>query len=504
MLLIHPPHCKNCEPPAGIACLAGALQAHKLHCTVCDMNSEGMEFLFHSVINPQDTWTRRALLHKEKNLSALQTPALYCSPAAYRKAVFDCNRLLATAGAAHGVTITLANYHDEKHQALNSSDLLSAAGQFEENIFFRYFSVRLPELLSDLPDQYVGFSLNYLSQAACTFAMIGFLKRYFPKISIIVGGGLATSWQRSSLWQNPFTGLVDHWVAGRGEEALLAILESPDQPPCSEYTPDYRGLAENHYLAPGPIIPFPASRGCYWRKCSFCPETSEMNPFSQLQPRQTLDILHKTTDLHQPVLIHFLDNALTPAFLQSLIDDPPGIPWYGFARLHHDLTNTDYCRSLRKAGCVMLKIGLESGSQRTLDALNKGIRVEDAIQSLKSLHTAGIATYVYLLFGTPAEDFTSAQATFEFTRHHHECITFLNLAIFNLPIDSPDATNLVTSQFYQGDLALYYDFEHPQGWHRGQVRHFLDTTFKKNSLIKQILQRDPPFFTSNHAPFFVS
>jgi hypothetical protein len=81
-------------------------------------------------------------------------------------------------------------------------------------------------------------------------------------------------------------------------------------------------------------------------------------------------------------------------------------------------------------------------------------------------------------------------------------IGFLNMADFNLHMDSPDASELHSRDFYQGDLALYRDFEHPAGWDRAHVRRYLDRTFKRHPAIQRIVRRDPPVFTSNHAPFF--
>jgi hypothetical protein len=57
------------------------------------------------------------------------------------------------------------------------------------------------------------------------------------------------------------------------------------------------------------------------------------------------------------------------------------------------------------------------------------------------LKSAGIGIYAYLLFGTPAETLESARKTLEFTARHAEYIDFLNSAIFNLPVGSPDAAN---------------------------------------------------------------
>ncbi|MEA2114584.1 MAG: radical SAM protein, partial [Thermodesulfobacteriota bacterium] len=63
---------------------------------------------------------------------------------------------------------------------------------------------------------------------------------------------------------------------------------------------------------------------------------------------------------------------------------------------------------------------------------------------------------------------------------------------------------LVLHDFYEGDLSLYSAFVHPRGWSRTKIRQFLDREFKRHLLITPIIQRDPPIFTSNHAPFFRS
>jgi hypothetical protein len=138
-----------------------------------------------------------------------------------------------------------------------------------------------------------------------------------------------------------------------------------------------------------------------------------------------------------------------------------------------------------------------------LDSLDKGIEVEGASRTLQTLHKAGIATYIYLLFGTPAENLASARKTLDFTVAHADVIDFLNLAVFNLPAYSEEAETLDTVEFYQGDLSLYREFKHPQGWNRDKVRRFLEKEFKKQPAIRAIINNDPPFFSSNHAPLMV-
>jgi len=500
MLLIYPPVAKPCEPPAGIAQLAGVLRGSNFPCTLLDANLEGLFYLLETTAEPADTWGRRAYRNLESNLIKLRSPELYTHQDRYRRAVADVNRMLDLAGQAHNISLSLANYQDTSLSPLKSDDLLKAAGQPDQNIFYPYFSKRLPKLLEQVQPRIVGFSLNYLSQALTTFAMIGFIKRTAPNVPIVLGGGLVTSWMSNPSWNNPFARLVDHLVSGPGEKALLQLLGKKDF--SGHHPPDFDGLPLEKYLAPGFILPYAASSGCYWNKCSFCPEKSEKNPYTALPTDQVLQDIKGLIKKTNPSLLHFLDNAISPALLKALAENPPGVAWYGFARVHPALADVDFCHALRKSGCVMLKLGLETGSQDVLDAMHKGINLEMVTQTLAALHKAGIATYVYLLFGTPSESIDQARQTLDFVERNARAITYLNLAIFNMPICSQETATLNVSGFSEGDLSLYTDFVHPQGWHRKNVRRFLDQEFKRNPAVATILRRDPLHFTSNHAPFF--
>lgn len=500
MLLIHPPLAKACEAPAGIASLAGALRGHGLTCTLVDANLEALLYLLDTPLTVGDTWSRRAGRGLTANLAALRGPALYRNPDRYRRAVADVNRLLELAGRDRQLALSLANYQDPVLSPLKSQDLLRAAGEFTASIFYPYFGPRLCQLLEEKAPSLIGFSLNYLSQALPTFAMIGFLKRYAPGLPVVLGGGLITSWLRSPTWVNPFAGLVDHLVAGPGEGPLLALLGHPT--PAGHHPPDYEGLPLADYLSPGTILPYAASSGCYWRRCTFCPEQAEQNPYQPVPVSQVLADLSQLTARTTPSLIHFLDNAISPALMRGLSKEPPGVRWYGFSRIAPELTDVDFCRALQRSGCAMLKLGLESGDQGVLNATDKGIDLALVSRVLTALAQAGIATFVYLLFGTPAETLAEARRTMDFVVRHHAAIGFLNLAVFNMPIIGQEAKTLTTSTFSEGDLSLYTDFTHPLGWDRQAVRRFLDQEFKRQPAIDAILKRVPPLFTSNHAPFF--
>lgn len=462
-----------------------------------------MLHLIGSVSDPHDTWTMRAVRNRTRNLDLIRSRQGYAHFSRYQRAVADINRLLQLSGG-DGHRLSLADYVDLNRSPVKSNDLLHAAGHPEENPFFPYFSNRLKALIETHGTiRVAGVSLNYLSQALCTFSIMGFLRREYPSLRLILGGSLVTSWMSGPSWKNPFAGLVDDIVSGPGEKPLLSMLgvqlPGNDRPSLS-----FDDLPFDQYLAPGRILPYPASTGCYWRRCTFCPEKAENNKYAPNRPADIFEDLQRLSARHHPALLHLIDNGLSPALLRALTKNPIPASWYGFARITAELADPEFCLALKKSGCVMLKLGLESGDQAVLDALDKGLDLAVASRAFHVLKQAGIGTYVYLLFGTPQEDHRAAERTAQFVSAHSDSIDFLNVAIFNLPRNCPDAAGLELQDFYDGDLSLYTDFVHPKGWHRREVRLFLDKEFKRHPAIRPILLRQPPFFTSNHAPFFVS
>lgn len=503
IILVHPPVSKPGEPPTGIARLSGALKFHGIKHTLLDANLEGLLYLLKSPKPDSvgDVWSGRSFRNLDKNLELIKSSGAYLRIDRYKRVVRDLGRVLEKVSKAYGADAGLANYQQDGLSPLRSADLIIAAEQFDKNIFYPYFRTRLAALINQEQPEWIGFSLNYLSQSICTFAMIGFVKREFPGLKVIVGGGLVTSWLSSPLWRDHFTGVVDHFISGPGEEKLLSLLGIFDKE--RTYTPDYQALPTEDYFSPGFVLPYSGSTGCYWNRCTFCPEKAEGTRYLPIPPETVISDLNLLKEGSSPVLIHFLDSAVSPSLMEALFEKGPSVPWYGFARVSRQLADPDFCLSLKRSGCVMLQLGIESGDQTVLDKMEKGISVKMASQALKALKKAGIATYVYLIFGTPAETLKSAKRTLEFTAGHCGSIDFLNLAVFNMPVCGAASNGLETRKFNDADLSLYTDFIHPLGWDRKQVRQFLQNEFKKHPSISAILKNDPPVFTSNHAPFFV-
>ena len=503
MLLIYPPAARTTEPPLGIARLAGVLNRNGIPARCLDLCREGLDYLLDLEPDARDTWTRGALRRRSRNRALLSDPAAYASRDRYRRAVLDLNRALKAASEPFGVEAGLADYRDLRRSPLRRADLLDAAAAYRDNVFFPRFQARILDALAAFPARAVGLSVNYLSQALCAFAIIGFLKTVRPDLSVLLGGGLITSWvgQGRLAATERFGGLVDALLPGRGEEAILALLGASRA--AATAPPDFDDLASLDYFAPTRILPYNFSTGCPWKRCSFCPETAEASRYVGTRVAVAAQEVGALVARHAPGLLHFTDTEIAPLYLRGLADAPPGVAWYGFARFSPLLTDPDFCRRLAASGCVMLQLGLESADQQVLDALGKGTRLDQIDHALRNLAGVGIGVFLYVLFGTPAETRNAARRTRDFVAAHADRIAFLNVALFNLPAASAEAPRLATRAFYPGDLSLYREFAHPRGWNRDVVRAFVADEFNADPAIKAILARNPPVFTSNHAPFFL-
>jgi len=520
ILLIQPPALKPSEPPLGLAVLLGHLRASGLESGAIDANLDALLWLLDAgrlrtaAGERPSTPVQRALNHRDRALAQLRSTGAVRSPERYRQAVLDLNRLLGLYGSGDE-QLTLGDYRHGSLSPFSPAALEHLAQGEAATLFAGYFARRLLPQIEALQPRCVALSINYLHQAQPGFELAGLLRRRFPQLQLVAGGGLITSWQQALAGKQP-PYPFDRLVFGPGEEPLAALAAGreprPDSP-ALRFIPDYSFARFAEYLSPAPVLPVSTSRGCYWQRCLFCPEAATpVHPYAafdpQALPRQLAELAAACGVRH----LHLTDNAVPVAALRALAAAPEamqGLSWYGFVRFEKALEDPGFVNALAKSGCRMLQLGLESGSQPVLDRLGKGIRLDAAARILANLHAAGIASYVYIMLGTPGETAEDAVLTRDFLQRHAAHIGYLNLAIMNLPRDSkllhePAAFGIAATETIAADqpLSLYRRFHGSSDWNRASARRFLDRELLAVPAIRAIERRTPPLFTSSHACFF--
>lgn len=165
------------------------------------------------------------------------------------------------------------------------------------------------------------------------------------------------------------------------------------------------------------------TRGCPFH-CNWCAKPIWGQRYNARSAAAVADELRWLKDRYGPDHIWFADDimGLKPGWLAEFADEverrDARIPFKCLNRA--DLLLRDgNVEALAQAGCEIVWMGAESGSQKVLDAMEKGIRVEQIREATERLHGAGIRVAFFLQFGYPGEELEDIEATFDLVR---ECV----------------------------------------------------------------------------------
>jgi anaerobic magnesium-protoporphyrin IX monomethyl ester cyclase len=162
-----------------------------------------------------------------------------------------------------------------------------------------------------------------------------------------------------------------------------------------------------------------ASRGCPYR-CNWCAKPISGNKFQLRVPELVADEIRELKEVYGVQHIWFGDDifALNQHWVQQFADEIEAreceLPFKIQSRA--DLMSEETVASLKRAGCAEVWMGVESGSQRVLDAMDKGLRVGQVETARARLGDAGIRACYFLQFGYPGEHWEDIQQTIELVR----------------------------------------------------------------------------------------
>lgn len=165
-----------------------------------------------------------------------------------------------------------------------------------------------------------------------------------------------------------------------------------------------------------PLTLMETSRGCNYN-CTFCTLSQ------QLRERSVANIIEEIREVITKFgirEIHFIDPNFTynknriMQLCGSLMKERLRVKWTCKTRV--DLVSEDLLKAMSKAGCYMISYGVESGSQKILDSLNKDITTEDIEDAFVSSKKAKIRTLAYVLLGSPGENKNTVKETIRLVR----------------------------------------------------------------------------------------
>lgn len=162
-----------------------------------------------------------------------------------------------------------------------------------------------------------------------------------------------------------------------------------------------------------------SSRGCPYR-CNWCAKPIYGKNYHVRSARSVAEEMLYLKAMYAPDHIWFADDifALSPRwaheFSRAVEEMGAQIPFKMQSRC--DLMTRQTVSDLKRAGCSEVWMGAESGSQRILDAMEKGTRVEQIIQATENLRQNGIRVGWFIQCGYPGETWDDLEATVQMLR----------------------------------------------------------------------------------------
>jgi len=162
------------------------------------------------------------------------------------------------------------------------------------------------------------------------------------------------------------------------------------------------------------------TRGCPFH-CNWCAKPIWGQRYNARSPENVVAEMKWLKETHQPDHIWFADDilGLRPGWLKRFAEcveiEDASIPFKCLNRADLLLREGEI-GALKRAGCQIAWIGAESGSQKILDAMEKGTEIEQIHEATKRLHNAGIQVGFFLQFGYPGETLEDIESTLQMVR----------------------------------------------------------------------------------------
>ena len=186
----------------------------------------------------------------------------------------------------------------------------------------------------------------------------------------------------------------------------------------------YMNYQDEFNLKGRPQFYIMSARDCAWGKCTFCVWDHALYPkgaYKQRTPKNTFEEVK-----------HLVDNFGAREIFDDAGTIPPG-PWLKeFCKLMIDSgynkkvmyscnmrfgwVDAEMYLLMKKAGFRLLKYGLESGCQKTIDKLDKGTDVSKVFEHCKDAKDAGLTIHITMMVGYPWETKADAMKTFNLAK----------------------------------------------------------------------------------------
>jgi len=381
---------------------------------------------------------------------------------------------------------------DLSYKVFSSSEVMDAIHDTQVNVYRDVFDHLVKPVIEQEQPDVIGLSIVLQQQLFSSMTFCALIKQHFPHIHVTIGGNTVTR-LRDVLPQSPLFQLFDSAVAYEGETAFVQLVaavgakRSLADVPNTIYKdengvhtsptsyaedmatlppPDFDGLPLEKYFVPTKVLPYLATRGCYWGRCEFCDHGEGYTAgYRTKKIQEIIDEIGYLKNKYGAKHFHFTDESYPPALFRKLarglIDSKMDIIWTTHMRFEKSLLEESVWQDAKESGCRYLHFGYESGNERVLKLMDKATTTEIITQHLQMSADVGIWNHCMGFFGFPGETKDEAWSSVQFLEANKEHVHSLGFGTFDLSRHNPVAKNpekwgLTVYKNPEWDLALDY------------------------------------------------
>ncbi len=355
--------------------------------------------------------------------------------------------------------LSLSNFYNQNFQ-YNFKSIKYFVDDKTTNIFYPFFLEKLDFLKSKKAD-YIGISINSSSQIIAGLTLSKLLKENTNAHISIGGNYFARITENLKKYPEFFEIFTDSLMFEEGEKPVLELAEYINKKrkikdvsnimylqngkvkinkktvpmPLNEMKPiSLDGFELDKYFTPEIVMPFQTSRGCYWHKCSFCDHDFGLC-YNIKSVDKLIDEIKFLKSEYNINKFEFIDEAISPKYMkdmaQKLLDEKIDVSYFCDARLEPEFT-LPILKKARKSGLRMLLWGLESGSKKIMDLINKGVPFDKRIDIMRNAAKADILNFAFIFFGFPAETKEDAFKTIKLIQDNADIIHAYGRSVFTM------------------------------------------------------------------------
>jgi anaerobic magnesium-protoporphyrin IX monomethyl ester cyclase len=381
---------------------------------------------------------------------------------------------------------------DLSYKVFSSPEVMDAIHDTQVNVYRDVFEHLVKPVIEKEQPDVIGISIVLQQQLFSSMTFCALIKQHFPHIHVTIGGNTVTR-LRDVLPQSPLFQYFDSAVAYEGETAFVQLVSavgakrSLAEVPNTMYKdetgvhtsptsysedmatlppPDFDGLPLEKYFVPTKVLPYLATRGCYWGRCEFCDHGEGYTAgYRTKKIQEIIDEIGYLKNKYGAKHFHFTDESYPPALFRKLsrglIDSKMDIIWTTHMRFEKSLLDETVWQDAKESGCRYLHFGYESGNERVLKLMDKATTTEIITQHLQMSANVGIWNHCMGFFGFPGETKEEAWDSVQFLEANKEHVHSLGFGTFDLskhtPVaKQPERWGVTVYKNPEWDLALDY------------------------------------------------